>query len=159
LDEELQNHRRRPGAWIDGWHRNRPWISRTKEKAADLRNAIVDLAFHKGLLVLGAGENTIRLSPPLLIDQEQADFAVRTLEGLLPRGGKESLIRDESTGQDSDNSRRKPSGPVAAAEEAWRPRLFCFILPGYRERQNRIHARLFKPDVSSGALGSTAGPA
>src|SRR6266852_4239716 len=53
---------------------------RTKEKAADLRNAIVDLAFHKGLLVLGAGENTIRLSPPLLIDQEQADFAARTLE-------------------------------------------------------------------------------
>jgi 4-aminobutyrate aminotransferase len=53
---------------------------RTKEKASDLRNAIVDLAFHKGLLVLGAGENTIRLSPPLLIDQEQADFAARTLE-------------------------------------------------------------------------------
>jgi len=45
-----------------------------------LRNLIVDLAFHKGLLVLGAGENTIRLSPPLLIDREQADFAVRTLE-------------------------------------------------------------------------------
>jgi 4-aminobutyrate aminotransferase len=53
---------------------------RTKEKGADLRNAIVDLAFHKGLLVLGAGENSLRLSPPLLIDEEQADFAVRTLE-------------------------------------------------------------------------------
>jgi len=53
---------------------------RTKEQAGDLRNAIVDLAFHKGLLVLGASENTIRLSPPLLIDQEQADFAARTLE-------------------------------------------------------------------------------
>ncbi len=53
---------------------------RTKEKAANLRNAIVDLAFHKGLLVLGAGENSIRLSPPLLIDEEQADFAVKTLE-------------------------------------------------------------------------------
>jgi 4-aminobutyrate aminotransferase len=53
---------------------------RTKEKAADLRNAIVDLAFHKGLLVLGAGENSIRLSPPLLIDEEQADFALKTLE-------------------------------------------------------------------------------
>ena len=53
---------------------------RTKEKAADLRNAIVDLAFHKGLLVLDAGENSIRLSPPLLIDEEQADFAVKTLE-------------------------------------------------------------------------------
>jgi 4-aminobutyrate aminotransferase len=53
---------------------------RTKEKAADLRNAIVDLAFHKGLCILGAGENTLRLSPPLLIGEEQADFAVRTLE-------------------------------------------------------------------------------
>jgi 4-aminobutyrate aminotransferase len=53
---------------------------RSKEKAADLRNAIVDLAFHKGLLVLGAGENSLRLSPPLLIDEEQADFAVKTLE-------------------------------------------------------------------------------
>jgi len=53
---------------------------RTKEKAADLRNTIVNLAFHKGLLVLGAGENSLRLSPPLLVDEEQADFAVRTLE-------------------------------------------------------------------------------
>jgi 4-aminobutyrate aminotransferase len=56
---------------------------RTKEKAADLRNFVVDTAFHKGLLVLGAGENTVRLSPPLLIDKEQADFAVRTLEECL----------------------------------------------------------------------------
>jgi 4-aminobutyrate aminotransferase len=53
---------------------------RTKEKAPDLRNQIVDLAFHKGLLVLGAGENTIRISPPLLIDKEQANFAISTLE-------------------------------------------------------------------------------
>jgi 4-aminobutyrate aminotransferase len=53
---------------------------RTKERAGDLRNAIVDSAFHKGLLVLGAGENSLRLSPPLLIDEEQADFAIRTLE-------------------------------------------------------------------------------
>ena len=50
------------------------------ERGADLRNAIVDMAFHKGLLILGAGENTLRLSPPLVIDEEQADFAVRTLE-------------------------------------------------------------------------------
>ena len=53
---------------------------RTKEEAADLRSAIVDLAFHKGLLVLGAGANTVRLSPPLLIDEEQSDFALQTLE-------------------------------------------------------------------------------
>jgi 4-aminobutyrate aminotransferase len=53
---------------------------RTRERATDLRNLIVELSFHKGLCILGAGENTIRLSPPLLIDQEQADFAMRTLE-------------------------------------------------------------------------------
>jgi len=61
---------------------------RTKEKAADLRNLIVDLAFQKGVCILGAGENTIRLSPPLLIDEEQADFAVRTLEECIVEAEK-----------------------------------------------------------------------
>ncbi|MDP9147173.1 MAG: acetyl ornithine aminotransferase family protein [Acidobacteriota bacterium] len=52
----------------------------TKEKGTELRNFIVDRAFHKGLCILGAGENTLRLSPPLLIDQEQADCALGILE-------------------------------------------------------------------------------
>jgi 4-aminobutyrate aminotransferase len=56
---------------------------KTKEKAPDLRNRIVEMAFHKGLLILGAGENSLRLAPPLMIDQEQADFAVRTLDTCL----------------------------------------------------------------------------
>ena len=51
----------------------------TKEKAPDLRNKIVDRAFYKGLLILGAGENSIRLAPPLVIDEEQAEYALRTL--------------------------------------------------------------------------------
>jgi 4-aminobutyrate aminotransferase len=53
---------------------------KTKERAGDLREAIVDLAFEKGLLLLGAGENTIRIAPPLIIDEEQAAFASQTLE-------------------------------------------------------------------------------
>jgi 4-aminobutyrate aminotransferase len=61
---------------------------RTKERAGDLRNEIVDMAFHKVLLILGAGENTIRLSPPLVIDEEQADFAVRTLEECIREAEK-----------------------------------------------------------------------
>jgi len=61
---------------------------RTKEEAPDLRNAIVDAAFHKGLLVLGAGANTIRLSPPLLIDEQQADFAVRILDECVAEAQK-----------------------------------------------------------------------
>jgi 4-aminobutyrate aminotransferase len=56
---------------------------KTKEKAADLRNRIVELAFHKGLLILGAGENSLRLAPPLMIDEEQAEFAVRTLDAII----------------------------------------------------------------------------
>lgn len=56
---------------------------KTKEKAADLRDAVVSKAFHKGLLTLSCGENTIRVSPPLLIDEEQADFAIRTFEECL----------------------------------------------------------------------------
>jgi 4-aminobutyrate aminotransferase len=56
---------------------------KTKEKAPELRNLILRKAFEKGLLVLGAGENTVRLAPPLVIDEDQADFAVRTLEECL----------------------------------------------------------------------------
>jgi 4-aminobutyrate aminotransferase len=53
---------------------------RTKEKAADLRNQIVVSAFHRGLLTLESGENSIRVSPPLIIDEEQADCAIHILE-------------------------------------------------------------------------------
>jgi 4-aminobutyrate aminotransferase len=53
---------------------------KTKEPAPDLRHRILDAAFHKGLLILGAGESALRISPPLLIDQEQAEFAMRTIE-------------------------------------------------------------------------------
>jgi 4-aminobutyrate aminotransferase len=56
---------------------------KTKERAHALRERIVELAFSKGLLVLGAGENTVRLAPPLMIDEEQAEFGVRTLEACI----------------------------------------------------------------------------
>jgi 4-aminobutyrate aminotransferase len=35
------------------------------------------------LLLLGAGENTIRIAPPLLVDEEQAAFAAHTLEDCI----------------------------------------------------------------------------
>jgi 4-aminobutyrate aminotransferase len=52
----------------------------SKERAHDMRDEIVTRAFAHGLLILGAGENVLRLCPPLVIDEEQADFAIRTLE-------------------------------------------------------------------------------
>ena len=52
--------------------------SRTPDASA--RDAIVQRAFERGLLLLGAGENTIRLSPPLIISREQAATALDILE-------------------------------------------------------------------------------
>jgi 4-aminobutyrate aminotransferase len=55
----------------------------TKERAPDLRDRLETLAFERGLLILGAGQNTIRLCPPLVITKDQADFAADTLEECL----------------------------------------------------------------------------
>lgn len=55
----------------------------SKDRAPELRNQLVSLAFERGLLVLGAGRNSIRLCPPLVITRDQADFAVDTLEECL----------------------------------------------------------------------------
>ncbi|MGQ9917414.1 MAG: acetyl ornithine aminotransferase family protein [Bryobacteraceae bacterium] len=62
----------------------------TRERAPDLRDHIVDLAFHRGLLVLGAGPNSIRLAPPLVLSQDQADFAVETLEACIAEASRNS---------------------------------------------------------------------
>ena len=56
---------------------------KSKEPAGDLREAIVDLAFQKGVLFLGAGENSIRIAPPLVVNEEQAAFAAQTLEACI----------------------------------------------------------------------------
>jgi 4-aminobutyrate aminotransferase len=55
----------------------------TKERAGDLRDRAVQMCFERGLLVLGAGPNTIRLCPPLVITKDQADFAAQTIEECL----------------------------------------------------------------------------
>ena len=61
---------------------------RTKEKAQDLRDAVVNNAFHRGLLTLGSGENSIRMSPPLIIDEEQADCAIAIMEEAIAEAEK-----------------------------------------------------------------------
>jgi len=57
----------------------------SKQKAADLRDRAVQLCFERGLLLLGCGENTLRLMPPLVIDAEQADFSLDVLEEVFSR--------------------------------------------------------------------------
>jgi 4-aminobutyrate aminotransferase len=52
----------------------------TREPNAEARNQIIERAFELGLLVLGCGESTVRLMPPLVIDREQADCAIDILD-------------------------------------------------------------------------------
>ena len=55
----------------------------TKERATDERNAVVDEAFRRGMLILGAGRNAVRFSPPLVLSKAQADTAVRIFDEAL----------------------------------------------------------------------------
>jgi len=55
----------------------------TKKKAIEERNAVIQRCFEKGLLILGCGENTIRLIPPLIITQREADTALTILKEVM----------------------------------------------------------------------------
>jgi 4-aminobutyrate aminotransferase len=104
LEEELMENAARMGAHL--MDRMRDWPARfpqvgdvrglglmigielvrdreTKEKAPELRDRVLSQAFERGLLVLGAGDSTIRLCPPLVITRDQCDFAMETLEECL----------------------------------------------------------------------------
>lgn len=55
----------------------------TKERAPEARNAVVLAAFTRGLLILGAGRNTVRFCPPLVLTAAEADTAVRLFDEAL----------------------------------------------------------------------------
>lgn len=55
----------------------------TKEPAIEERDRFETECYQRGLLVLGCGPSTIRLSPPLVIDREQCDFTLKTFDEVL----------------------------------------------------------------------------
>jgi len=55
----------------------------TKERAIEERNAVVTAAFNRGLLILGAGKNAVRFSPPLVLTKAEADTAIRIFDEAL----------------------------------------------------------------------------
>jgi 4-aminobutyrate aminotransferase len=55
----------------------------TKERATEERDAVVNHAFKRGLLILGAGKNSIRFSPPLVLTRSEADVAIRIFDEAL----------------------------------------------------------------------------
>ncbi len=52
----------------------------TREVAGAWRDRIVELAFARGLLILGCGETSIRLAPPLVVNEHEALVALNILE-------------------------------------------------------------------------------
>ncbi|MGA9062603.1 MAG: acetyl ornithine aminotransferase family protein [Terracidiphilus sp.] len=61
----------------------------TREPAAELRNRVETLAFEGGLIVLGCGESSLRLAPPLIVSKQEATVALDILEDALTMVEKE----------------------------------------------------------------------
>jgi len=55
----------------------------TKVRAVEERNALVQAMFRRGVLVLGAGRNALRLAPPLVLSKAQADSVLRVMDEAL----------------------------------------------------------------------------
>jgi 4-aminobutyrate aminotransferase len=88
---------------LQGWPKQHPMVGEVrgrglmigieivKDQAARTpdaarRDRIVEEAFKRGLLVLGAGPNAVRLMPPLICTREQADIAMDILEQAVTAG-------------------------------------------------------------------------
>lgn len=69
---------------------------RTKEYAGPARDRIVELAFERGILFLGCGPSTIRIAPPLVVTQDEAEVVMDVLEECI------AIVDEES---------RKAGGP------------------------------------------------
>jgi 4-aminobutyrate aminotransferase len=61
----------------------------TREPATELRNRVEEVAFEKGLIILGCGETSIRLCPPLIVSEQEATVALDILEDALTQVEKE----------------------------------------------------------------------
>lgn len=55
----------------------------SREPATELAKQLEQLAFAKGLLLLAAGKNALRLAPPLIVDEEDVRIALEILDQCL----------------------------------------------------------------------------
>ena len=70
---------------------------KTKTRAVEERNALVQAMFRRGVLVLGAGKNAIRFAPPLLLTKDQADAVLRVFDAALEEVSREHATADSKT--------------------------------------------------------------
>jgi 4-aminobutyrate aminotransferase len=62
----------------------------TREPATAVRNRVETLAFERGLMVLGCGETTLRICPPLIVSEQEATVALDILEEAITLAEKEN---------------------------------------------------------------------
>jgi 4-aminobutyrate aminotransferase len=55
----------------------------TREPAPEIVEQLVQGAFQRGLLLLGAGKSTLRLAPPLVVGAEDIDIALAMIDARL----------------------------------------------------------------------------
>ncbi len=65
----------------------------TKEPADKLFERVVDLAFERGLLLLGCGKSTIRIAPPLSISKKEVDEGLGIFEEAVMLAEREFGMR------------------------------------------------------------------
>jgi 4-aminobutyrate aminotransferase len=63
----------------------------SREVAGPWRDRIVELAFERGLLILGCGETSIRLAPPLVVNEYETAIALDILEECIAQVEAEQL--------------------------------------------------------------------
>jgi 4-aminobutyrate aminotransferase len=64
-----------------------------KEPAQELRDHIVQMAFERGLLMLGCGKSTIRISPPLSVTRDEIDEGFEIFEEAINVTEKEYALQ------------------------------------------------------------------
>jgi 4-aminobutyrate aminotransferase len=63
---------------------------KSKEYADEVRDRVVDLAFERGLMLLGCGKSVIRFSPPLSVSRAEIDEGLAIFEEAVTIAEKES---------------------------------------------------------------------
>ena len=72
---------------------------KAKTQGGAERDRIVEMAFERGILLLGCGPNTIRICPPLIVTKEQADIAMDVIEECIEAVAAKSHTKSPTNGK------------------------------------------------------------
>ncbi len=76
------------------------------------REAVIQAAFQRGLLLLGCGESGIRFCPPLCVTSAQVDTALALLAGVIDEAGRGRESPDSRSTLPENREARAPGPPA-----------------------------------------------